>query len=230
MQESSAQPELQDEQQLKHEQECGGFLVLCSWSLASCCAIACAAACMICVCPRMLLLQCLPICVDIGTNNPVYLEDSDYRGIKAPRVTGEPCHCWCGRLSLLLALQLQSHMPLPSSESLLMFDHLPSASSAYSARVLAVLQALRHTCCAFACLNTSRVLRASSLTSHARACLSTSRVLQALSLTRSWARCVLTDCRCSTIFQSNLSTACKYHYTSGSRVLQALSLTSSWAR
>lgn len=37
-------------------------------------------------------MQCLPICVDIGTNNPKYLDDPDYRGIKAPRVTGQ---LWC---------------------------------------------------------------------------------------------------------------------------------------
>jgi predicted double-glycine peptidase len=49
----------------------------------------------------MLLLQCLPICVDIGTNNPVYLEDPDYRGIKAPRVTGKR---WWSPLLLLLVL------------------------------------------------------------------------------------------------------------------------------
>lgn len=42
-------------------------------------------------------LQCLPICVDIGTNNPRYTEDPEYLGIKAPRPTGArnavPSHC-----------------------------------------------------------------------------------------------------------------------------------------
>lgn len=33
-------------------------------------------------------MQCLPICVDIGTNNPAYLQDDDYKGIKHPRISG----------------------------------------------------------------------------------------------------------------------------------------------
>jgi hypothetical protein len=33
-------------------------------------------------------MQCLPICVDIGTNNPEYLAEPDYKGIKAPRISG----------------------------------------------------------------------------------------------------------------------------------------------
>jgi malic enzyme len=33
-------------------------------------------------------MRCLPICVDIGTNNPTYLQDDAYKGIKAPRISG----------------------------------------------------------------------------------------------------------------------------------------------
>jgi hypothetical protein len=40
-------------------------------------------------------MRCLPICVDIGTNNPVYLQDDAYKGIKAPRISGEWL-CACG--------------------------------------------------------------------------------------------------------------------------------------
>jgi hypothetical protein len=46
----------------------------------------------------LLLLQCLPLCVDVGCNNPKYVNDPDYRGIKQPRITGKQL----GHAALLL--------------------------------------------------------------------------------------------------------------------------------
>jgi hypothetical protein len=46
----------------------------------------------------LLLLQCLPLCADVGCNNPKYINNPDYRGIKHPRITGEQL----GHAALLL--------------------------------------------------------------------------------------------------------------------------------
>ncbi|KAF6252741.1 cytosolic NADP malic enzyme [Scenedesmus sp. NREL 46B-D3] len=80
-------------------------------------------------------MQCLPICVDIGTNNPTYLEDPDYRGIKAPRVTGAEFDEFMGEVME----SLQSWQP----HMLVQFEDFGNNNA------FRLLESWRHKMCAF---------------------------------------------------------------------------------
>jgi hypothetical protein len=145
-----------------------------------------------CVCAFadvLLLLQCLPICVDIGTNNPAYLEDPDYRGIKAPRVTGGPAV-----LLLLLLLYLSSnvqwHLHLFAGVLARNNGSCPIENCTRSCSIgLLVYPGYHHQWCARIAVLQAQghvhvfVLLACTVFSCFLPCL-----LQALSLTSSWAR------------------------------------------
>ncbi|WIA17257.1 hypothetical protein OEZ85_014130 [Tetradesmus obliquus] len=102
-------------------------------------------------------MQCLPICVDIGTNNPAYLEDPDYRGIKAPRVTGAEFDEFMGEV--MESLQAwQAHM-------LVQFEDFGNNNA------FRLLDSWRHKMCAFnddiqgtACITLAGLLSAARAT------------------------------------------------------------------
>ena len=79
--------------------------------------------------------QCLPICVDVGTNNKALLEDPQYKGLRQPRIRGPQFYEFVQEV--LVALKTwQPHL-------LVQFEDFANTTA------FKLLETYRHQMCAF---------------------------------------------------------------------------------